>query len=236
MIINDQVNKAVCDSPADINSNHSKFYHLKIKRLLDILIGLLAIILLSPLMLAIALGIKWSTPGPVLFAQKRVGYKGKIFSFLKFRTMLANSDDSIHREYVTKLIKGEIQNGTPLPDGRPLYKLDDDQRVTKIGKFLRTWSLDELPQLFSVLRGEMSLVGPRPSIPYEVENYRPWHLQRLKAPPGITGLWQVHGRSRTTFDEMVQMDLEYITNWSLSLDFKILLQTFKAVLSREGAL
>ena len=236
MIIHDQVNREVWHSPTDINSNHSKFYHLKIKRMSDILIGLLATVLLFPVMLVIALGIKWSTPGPVLFAQKRVGYKGKMFTFLKFRTMLANSDDSIHREYVTKLIKGEIQNGSASVDDKPLYKLDDDRRVTKIGKFLRAWSLDELPQLFNVLKGEMSLIGPRPAIPYEVENYRAWHMERLDVRPGITGLWQVRGRSRTTFDEMVRMDIEYIRNWSLLLDFKILLQTFKAVLSQEGAL
>jgi lipopolysaccharide/colanic/teichoic acid biosynthesis glycosyltransferase len=166
-----------------------------------------------------------------------VGEKGKRFSFYKFRSMYWNTDDRIHREYVANLIKGEHE-GVNQGDGeKPLYKIKRDPRVTPVGKIIRKLSIDELPQLYNVLKGEMSLVGPRPPLPYEVEKYDSWHLRRiLEVKPGITGLWQVDGRSTTSFDEMVRLDLRYARNWSVWLDLKILAKTIKAVLRPSGAL
>jgi lipopolysaccharide/colanic/teichoic acid biosynthesis glycosyltransferase len=221
----------------DVSSGHGKSSGVKIKRLIDILGASVCMIALLPLMLLTAIVIKCSSKGPVLFTQKRVGFRGQQFTFLKFRTMSQENDDSVHRSHVTKLIKGEFSGPTPnnISNQKPMHKLDDDSRVTKIGGFLRIWSLDELPQFLNVLKGEMSLVGPRPPIPYEVEHYSAWHLQRLDIPPGMTGLWQIMGRSKTTFDEMARLDIQYTKKWSLWLDFKILLRTFGAVMSREGA-
>lgn len=161
---------------------------------------------------------------------------GKPFAFFKFRTMYVNADPEIHRQFVQELIKNQTTE-TPAAKkpGTPTYKMDRDPRVTRVGRILRKTSLDELPQLFNVLRGEMSLVGPRPPIPYEVDYYQEWHRERLYVLPGITGLWQVHGRSRVPFDEMVRMDLYYIEHMSLSLDLKILIRTPWAVLSAKGA-
>ena len=208
------------------------------KRLMDIVGSALVLVIFAPAFLIIALAIKASSKGPVLFRQRRVGQYGKPFMFLKFRSMYAGNDSSIHREYVTQLIAGEAQrnpcksNG----DGIGVYKLTNDARITRLGTFLRRSSLDELPQLLNVLRGEMSLVGPRPAIPYEVAAYQTWHRRRvLEVKPGITGLWQVSGRSRVKFDEMVRLDLRYAKNWSPWLDMKILLRTPRAVLVGEGA-
>jgi lipopolysaccharide/colanic/teichoic acid biosynthesis glycosyltransferase len=189
---------------------------------------------LLPVLALIALAIKITSPGPVLFKQKRVGQNGKQFNFFKFRSMHVDNNDQKHRDYVKSLIKGEAEKHSN--EGKSVYKLADDPRITGIGRILRTWSLDELPQLFNVVKGEMSLVGPRPAIPYEVENYESWHLERTKVLPGITGKWQVNGRSKTTFAEMVRMDIQYIRNWSWILDVKILLKTFGAVYNRDGAL
>ena len=217
-------------------SSRRKLLGLEMKRFIDVVGAIIGIVILSPVMIVIAFGIKYSSPGPVLFTQKRAGFRGKLFTFFKFRTMSQNNDNSIHRDYVTKLINGEIQDPSNCKSQKPLFKLSNDKRVTRFGKFLRTWSLDELPQLFNVLKGEMSLVGPRPAIPYEIDKYNAWHLQRLDALPGITGLWQVRSRSKTTFAGMVRLDIQYIKNWSLWVDFKILIQTLKAVLRRDGAL
>ena len=204
------------------------------KRILDITGSVAALILLSPLFLLISLGIKLSSRGPVLFNQERIGHRGTRFNFLKFRSMKCVNDPSIHQEYVRQFIAGRIESSRAKENA--VYKILEDPRVTPFGKFLRKTSLDELPQFINVLKGEMSLVGPRPAIPYEVEAYRPWHLRRVfDAKPGITGLWQVNGRSRTTFDEMVRLDLRYARNWSLWLDIKILLQTPEAILSGKGA-
>jgi lipopolysaccharide/colanic/teichoic acid biosynthesis glycosyltransferase len=201
----------------------------KIKRWIDIVGSLSAIILLSPLFLVIALLVKRSSPGPVFFRQKRLGLQGREFNFLKFRSMYTNNDPSIHKEYIEKLIAGRQK-----PSG--VYKIQKDSRVTKIGAFLRKSSLDELPQFINVLKGEMSLVGPRPPIRYEVDKYKIWHKRRvLEVKPGITGLWQVRGRSRTTFDEMVRLDIKYIHEQSLWLDTKILLQTPRAIVLGTGA-
>jgi lipopolysaccharide/colanic/teichoic acid biosynthesis glycosyltransferase len=171
-----------------------------------------------------------------VFRQARIGRGGVPFEFLKFRSMHAGADDRVHREYVTKLIAGQHREINEGNDREPVYKLRSDPRITAVGRFLRRTSIDELPQLFNVLRGDMSLVGPRPPIPYEMEEYQLWHRRRLQeVRPGITGLWQVHGRSKTTFDEMVRLDLFYIRNWSLWLDIKLLLKTVVVVLRRDGA-
>jgi len=217
-------------------SQNGNTFGLRIKRLVDITGALIAIIGLLPFMILIAIAIKISSRGPILFIQKRVGFRGKLFWFYKFRSMFENADDAIHREYITKLIRGTVRKSNSIRRNTPLYKLEKDRRITKVGKILRNWSLDELPQLFNVIKGDMSLVGPRPAIPYEVERYDAWYLHRLETLPGLTGLWQIKGRSRTTFIEMVRFDIQYIRNWSLWLDFKIILHTFKAVASREGAL
>ncbi len=217
--------------------NSSKRVQLIVKRIIDIVGSLFGILLFSPLMLITAMAIKLSSPGPVIFKQYRLGRGGVRFPFYKFRSMKTNGDDQIHREYITNLIKGELEKINQGEEGKPLYKMKDDPRITKVGRILRRSSIDELPQLFNVLKGEMSLVGPRPPIPYEVEKYQPWHLRRiLEVKPGMTGLWQVEGRSRTSFDEMVRLDLKYALHWSLWLDAKILLKTIKAVIQSSGAL
>jgi exopolysaccharide biosynthesis polyprenyl glycosylphosphotransferase len=214
--------------PDRFSSRHKSSFHV-MKRVIDIGGSLGAIILLSPVFLSIAALIKLTSPGPVFFRQKRLGLLGKEFEFLKFRSMYTDNDPAIHKEYVTKLIQNQ-------QEGTSVFKIRNDPRVTPLGRFLRKSSLDELPQFINVLKGEMSLVGPRPPIPYEMEKYQYWHRRRvLEAKPGITGLWQVHGRSRTTFDEMVRLDIRYITEQSPWLDIKIVLLTPFAVLSAAGA-
>ena len=206
-----------------------------IKRAIDIAGSLAALILLSPLLVAIAAAIKLTSKGPILFQQTRVGQYGGRFTFLKFRSMYFQSDAKIHRDYVRQLIAGkdEAEQGAAKA---AVYKIRDDPRITPVGRLIRKTSLDELPQLFNVLKGEMSLVGPRPPIPYEVEAYDIWHRRRfLEVKPGITGLWQVNGRSRVKFEDMVRLDLQYARTWSLGLDLKILLETPLAVFLGEGA-
>jgi len=206
------------------------------KRFIDIVVAVFGIVILSPLLLIIAAIIKLTSTGPVLFRQDRLGYQGKKFTFLKFRSMYVCSDDSIHREYMCKLITGDHEKINMGSKINPYFKIKNDPRITPFGRILRKSSLDELPQLFNVLMGHMSLVGPRPPIPYELDNYQTWHRKRvLYTKPGITGLWQVKGRSQTTFEEMVRLDLQYIKDWNLWLDFKILFNTFKAVFSAKGA-
>lgn len=206
-----------------------------IKRTIDVLGSVLALILFSGLLLVIATLVKLSSKGPVLFRQVRIGQYGKPFTFLKFRSMYVNSDAAIHRDYVTRFIAGQTEPSGP-DDGPGVYKITNDPRITPLGSFLRKTSLDELPQLWNVLRGEMSLVGPRPPLPYEFQHYGLWHRRRVvEIKPGITGLWQVSGRSRTSFDDMVRLDLQYGNEWCLWLDLKILLQTPIAVLFGDGA-
>jgi exopolysaccharide biosynthesis polyprenyl glycosylphosphotransferase len=202
------------------------------KRAMDLLGSLAAVAIFSPVFLVIATAVRLSSKGPILFRQQRIGQYGQRFTFMKFRSMYVNNNSDIHKEYVRKLIAGKAdQNGR---DG--VFKITDDPRVTPVGKFLRRTSLDELPQFFNVLFGDMSLVGPRPPLPYEVEAYDVWHRRRLlEARPGITGLWQVNGRSRTKFDDMVRLDLQYARKQSLWLDLKILVRTPAAVLSGDGA-
>jgi exopolysaccharide biosynthesis polyprenyl glycosylphosphotransferase len=207
-----------------------------LKRSMDVAGSLCALILLSPVLAVIAALIKLTSRGPVLFRQERIGRYGRRFTFLKFRSMYAANNQAIHEEYIKLLISGD--NGAERKNGgqHTVYKLTNDPRVTPIGRFLRRTSLDELPQFFNVLIGQMSLVGPRPPIPYEFQKYDLWHRVRVLAvKPGITGLWQVEGRSRVTFNEMVRMDLEYASTWSPWMDLKILLRTPAAMVSGSGA-
>jgi exopolysaccharide biosynthesis polyprenyl glycosylphosphotransferase len=228
------------DEPFNINlypdlTKHTlgKSFSMAFKKCIDLVGSAVALLIFSPLFLVVAAAVKVTSPGPVFFKQERVGFNGKVFSLLKFRSMKTNCDSAAHKAYITKFINE--QNNAAVEPG--IFKLTNDSRITSIGCFLRKTSLDELPQLINVLKGDMSLVGPRPPIPYECELYDIWHRRRLlSCKPGITGLWQVMGRSRTTFDEMVRLDLKYIREWSLWLDFKILLMTPKAVLGGSGAL
>lgn len=221
--------------PDIMNPAKRKRSLLVVKRGLDLLISGVALLLLSPLFLAIAIAIKLTSKGPVLFRQQRVGQYGKLFQVLKFRSMYADTDHGVHKDYVMKLIKNQADRKKD-GSGQGVYKLTNDNRITQIGKILRRTSLDELPQFMNVFRGEMSLVGPRPAIPYELAAYQIWHRRRiLEAKPGITGLWQVKGRSVVKFDDMVRMDLRYATTWSLWLDLKILLMTPLAVIRGAGA-
>jgi exopolysaccharide biosynthesis polyprenyl glycosylphosphotransferase len=224
--------------PDLLKRNTSKKISLFMKRAMDISGSIVALTIFSPVFLVVPLLIKFTSKGPVLFRQERIGQFEKKFTFLKFRTMFVNNDSSIHQEYVKKLICE--QKSYPVKKGNGdkscIYKIKDDPRITPIGRFLRKLSLDEFPQFINVLKGEMSLVGPRPPISYELDNYDIWHKRRvLEIKPGITGLWQVNGRSRTTFDEMVRLDIKYVREWSLWLDTKILFQTPKAVLNGKGA-
>jgi lipopolysaccharide/colanic/teichoic acid biosynthesis glycosyltransferase len=216
------------------NSNDIRKGYRVIKRMMDIVAGTLLLVLCSPLFLIIATAIKLTSRGPVFFKQGRRGLHGTAFSMLKFRSMHANSGSNAHKEYVRQLIAGVAGKNPSNTTDQGVYKLTNDSRVTRVGALLRRTSLDELPQLINVVRGEMSLVGPRPPIDYEVAEYELWHRRRLlEVKPGITGLWQVAGRNRIPFDQMVRLDLQYAKSWSPWLDLKILLRTPKAVL--EGA-
>lgn len=208
---------------------------LFLKRLIDVTTAFLCVVVFAPLFLLIGLGIKCTSKGPVLFRQKRVGQGGREFTFYKFRTMRVGTDERVHREYAQNFINGKEIVRDDRAAGQPVFKLTNDPRVTPVGRVLRKTSLDELPQLLNILRGEMSLVGPRPPIAYEIQHYKEWHRRRLEAKPGLTGLWQVSGRSSVPFNEMVLMDLYYIDNWSLWSDFKILLRTIPVIVSGKGA-
>ncbi len=198
------------------------------KRAFDIGVTLLLLLVAAPVMALVAVAIKLSSPGPVFYVQPRVGYRGRLFPFIKFRSMHLGNDDAIHREYTRKWItENRAQSEV---NGRKVHKIVGDPRVFAAGRFIRRYSLDELPQLFNVLKGEMSLIGPRPAIPYEVDVYREWHRRRFEAPPGITGLWQVSGRNRLSFEEMIKLDIDYLENWSFLLDLQILWRTVRVVL------
>ncbi|MEA2486196.1 MAG: hypothetical protein QOD46_1307 [Actinomycetota bacterium] len=200
------------------------------KRTMDLVLALPVLILASPLLGAIALAVRLSSPGPIVIRQTRIGMDGRPFTFLKFRTMFSDSDTKIHDDYVAALIKG---TSAAVTAGQGLFKLTNDPRVTPVGRFLRRYSLDELPQLVNVLRGDMSVVGPRPSLPQEVSIYQDWHRRRLEVRPGMTGLWQVSGRSRMGFVEMVRLDIQYLESWSPLLDIMILLRTLPALVRGE---
>jgi lipopolysaccharide/colanic/teichoic acid biosynthesis glycosyltransferase len=213
------------------SSEKSKRFVFGLKRIIDITGSALLIVAIAPLFAAIAIAIKASSKGPVLFRQQRVGQYGRRFMFLKFRSMHVNNDHSEHKEYVRKLIAGDAERISLNGQSEGVYKLANDRRITPIGRILRRTSLDELPQFFNVLWGDMSLVGPRPPIPYELAAYETWHRRRLlQVKPGITGLWQVAGRNRIPFDDMVRLDLHYATSWTPLLDVKILLRTPGAVI------
>jgi exopolysaccharide biosynthesis polyprenyl glycosylphosphotransferase len=219
-------------------------FNWALKRAFDLAVGSLALALVSPILLLIALAIKLTSRGPVLYRQVRVGLHGKPFTFLKFRSMRVGGSHGIHVAYTKDWIYGRTGGAAPGPrslgaaarleaagpDGDGVHKITSDPRVTLVGRVLRRTSLDELPQLWNVLRGDMSMVGPRPPIPYEVERYTEWHKRRLEVLPGITGLWQVSGRNALSFDQMVRLDIRYIETWSLEEDVRILLKTVPAVL------
>jgi len=201
------------------------------KRALDLVSATLLLIVLSPLMLVIAIIIKATSSGPAILVQERVGRGGRVFSFFKFRSMYSHIDRSADVRFARDYI-----NGSHVPKAQGgVFKPANEQWITPVGRFLRKASLDELPQLFNILRGDMSLVGPRPSMPYEVDVYKPWHFRRLEVLPGLTGLPQIRGRSSLTFNEIVQIDVEYIERSSLWLDLQILLLTVPVVLSGRGA-
>jgi lipopolysaccharide/colanic/teichoic acid biosynthesis glycosyltransferase len=204
---------------------------------MDIVGSLVAFVLFAPLFLAIAVAIKLTSKGPVFFRQERIGQYGKPFVLLKFRSMHINNDTSVHKQWFENFYSGKAQRHPSTgSNGNGSFKLPNDPRVTRMGRLLRRTSMDELPQFFNVLKGEMSLVGPRPPIGYEVDAYQAWHRGRiLQAKPGITGLWQVNGRSRVAFDDMVRLDLTYARTWSIWLDIQILLKTPAAVFFGEGA-
>ena len=207
-----------------------------LKRTMDIVGSALALIVFLPVFLAIALAVKATSKGPVFFRQRRIGQDGRSFVFLKFRSMHVNNDAAVHKAYVQKLIAGKAEKQPSNGNGQGVYKLTKDSRITRVGAFLRRTSIDELPQFINVLKGEMSLVGPRPPVPYEVAEYDIWHRRRLlEAKPGITGLWQVSGRSRMKFDDMVRLDLRYARTWSPWTDLKILWRTPLAVVLGNGA-
>ncbi len=199
------------------------------RRTLDLLVATILLLLALPLVTLIALAIRIDSKGPVFFRQRRVGRGQRQFTMLKFRTMRRDADATRHRKYVQTLI-----DGTDHPERGRLYKLSVDDRITRIGRILRSWSLDELPQLLNVLRGDMALVGPRPVIPYEVEMYPEEYLRRFAVKPGLTGLWQVSGRNERTYDEMVSFDIQYAEAASLLLDLRILAKTVPVVLRRQG--
>ena len=221
----------------DLNRKNSrKRLPLVIKRSIDIVASAALLFVLSPFLLVIVALIKLTSKGPVIFEQDRLGQFGMRFKCLKFRTMYTNNDPKIHQEYVQQFIAGKDGLDNSHGAEKPVYKLVKDPRVTPVGSFLRKTSLDELPQFWNVLRGDMSLVGPRPPVPYEFEVYDIWHRRRvLEVRPGVTGLWQVSGRNRTRFDEMVRLDLRYCQTWSIWLDLKILLATPWAVFNGGGA-
>jgi lipopolysaccharide/colanic/teichoic acid biosynthesis glycosyltransferase len=198
------------------------------KRTFDLLLTIPGTVLISPLLIVTAIAIRLDSPGPAIYRQKRVGLDGKIFKIYKFRSMANDSDENLHKKQIEAYANGHLENNGS-------YKLQDDPRITRVGKFIRKTSIDELPQIFNVLKGDMSLVGPRPVPVYEADEYDLWHSERLTAPPGITGLWQVSERSSASFDNQLRLDIRYIRNQSLKLNIQILLDTIPAVLSKKGA-
>lgn len=207
-----------------------------LKRGLDVVGALVGILFLLPLMVIMGIAIKLTSPGPIIFKQVRLGARGTPFVFYKFRSMYQDTDEQIHRNYIEKFIDGNHEETNQGTEEKPFYKMSGDPRITWVGRIIRKTSIDELPQLYNVLKGDMSLVGPRPPLPYEVKRYHAWHLRRiLEMKPGITGLWQVSGRSETSFDEMVRLDLLYTRRWSIGLDLKLIARTVKTVVQCKGA-
>jgi lipopolysaccharide/colanic/teichoic acid biosynthesis glycosyltransferase len=214
-------------------SNIEGLNHL-LKRGFDILVGIPLLLVISPILALSAAAIAISSGFPILFRQTRVGFHGRPFQMLKFRTMRPEADDLVHREFVRQWISTGSGAARPTQNGEKVFKLDGDQRITAIGRWLRRFSIDELPQLINVIRGEMSLIGPRPALPYEVEQYEPRHRRRLEVLPGVTGLWQVSGRNHLSFEDMVRLDVQYLENWSLASDLKILARTMPELVRGGG--
>jgi lipopolysaccharide/colanic/teichoic acid biosynthesis glycosyltransferase len=241
-------NYTLVNDPDVLCKAEKRTIYFVIKKMIDVLIAATLLIILSPLLSLIAIMIRFSSPGSIFFVQKRVGskrvlignemyWKKQIFPCYKFRTMYTNSDPSIHQAYVKALIKNDKGEMSAMQNGKttPIRKLINDPRITPVGKLLRKLSLDELPQFWNVLCGEMSLVGPRPAIPYEVEMYKPWYKRRLEAQPGITGLQQVNARCTVDFEQQVLLDISYIDHQSLWLDIVIIFKTPFVILSTKGA-
>jgi lipopolysaccharide/colanic/teichoic acid biosynthesis glycosyltransferase len=210
------------------------------RRCLDLVAASALIVLFLPVMIAIAVAVRLDSRGPAMFRQRRVGYREREFTVYKFRSMRLDADEERHRQYISALIgtddaaaaRAETADGDDA--GETLYKLAVDDRITPVGRRIRSWSVDELPQLFNVVLGDMSLVGPRPAIPYEVESYPAWYSKRFAVKPGLTGLWQVSGRNQRTYEEMVSLDIDYAENRSFLGDLAILARTPRAVLGRKG--
>ncbi|MDZ7859879.1 MAG: sugar transferase [Candidatus Krumholzibacteriota bacterium] len=216
------------------NCSRLGLFQKTVKRVVDILVSIIVLIVGLPFFLAIIILIKVTSKGPGFFKQDRVGKNGRIFTFLKLRTMKVDSDNSRHKEFCRKFIENENFGVEIEGKDHKVFKIVDDPRVTGVGKFLRKTGLDELPQFINILKGEMTLVGPRPPLKYEYKYYNNWHKQRLNVKPGLTGLWQVSGRSRVSFHEMVMLDLYYIENCSLMMDLKIVLKTIPVIFTGSG--
>ena len=197
--------------------------YLVVKRVIDITVSILGLIILSPLLLLVAILIKFESKGPIIFTQKRVGFKGNEFNMLKFRSMVVNAEE----------LKDKLKNNNEMSG--PMFKMKNDPRVTKIGRFIRKTSIDELPQLINVLKGEMSLVGPRPSLPSEVKQFKPWMLKRLEVKPGLTCYWQIMGRNNIDFEEWMKLDIKYVEKRSVLLDMKLIYKTFFVLFGDENA-
>ncbi|MFA5309029.1 MAG: sugar transferase [Dehalococcoidales bacterium] len=226
--------EAAATVSAKANKKVRPFSYRFWKNIMDRFLALAGIIVAAPVMGIIALIIKFDSKGSAIYRREQVGENGDYFTAFKFRTMTENNDDSVYREYMARYIK----EGVPYAideEGKPVYKVINDTRVTRFGALLRKTNLDELPQLFNILRGEMSWVGPRPDVPLAVSMYQAWHMKRLAIRPGLTGLWQVSGRKNLNFQDMVRLDIEYIRKQSLLLDAKIFLLTVVTILKRDGS-
>ena len=215
-----------------IKTTNANASYLRAKRILDVVFTLLISPLLIIVGIIVAISIKLDTKGPIIFRQQRHGQDRTEFEFLKFRSMYANNDQAIHREKFLEYMKGQVLNDDAT--GTTAYKYIADPRITKVGRFIRKTSLDELPQFWNVLRGEMSLVGPRPPLPYELEQYSPYAMQRMLGKPGLTGIWQVYGRSRVTFQEMIEMDIKYLERPSIWQDLKLIFLTVPVMIFARG--
>ena len=223
------ISSAPTQDAIDMNAGY-----LRAKRILDIAFTLLILLPLCIVFVIIAVAIWMDSKGPILYRQKRVGLRGAEFNIYKFRSMHVNSDDSVHRDSIIKYMNGQEMNMGTAAAIKFQFKLSDDPRVTRVGRFIRKTSIDELPQFFNVLRGEMTLVGPRPPLPYEVELYTPHNWLRLSGKPGLTGIWQVYGRSRVTFQDMVEMDIDYLQHQSLWEDLKLIALTVPVMIRGRG--
>ena len=221
-------------SPPTQNTLRVDKWYLRVKRMLDLVFTILILIPLFIVFAIFAVLIRFDSKGPIFFRQKRIGMNGVEFDLFKLRSMYVDSDDSVHRESIKQYMNGAALNDKESLDN--LYKLVDDPRVTRIGQFIRKYSIDELPQFINVLRGEMTLVGPRPPLPYEVEEYSPRDMIRLSGKPGLTGTWQVYGRSRVPFKEMVEMDIEYLGEQSILQDIKLIALTLPVMLQGRGGI